>query len=199
MGRKYGKYQKKPRKIPLVSWILLAVVVISLSTGTVMAWLSITGGSVENVFDPAASVDPSISETFDKEVKSNVAVSVGDTGYAVYVRAAIVVTWKAEEDGSVLGDSPVLNEDYTLLLNETDWFLKDGFYYHKAAVNSGGTTANLITSCQLKSSVIPPSGYALNVEIIAQTIQALGTTDEGNSPAVAEAWGVTVTGGNLSS
>lgn len=207
MARKNGKFQKK-RRIPLISWILLAVVILSLSAGSVVAWLSIPGGQVENSFTPDDNLNPTITETFKEnndKLKQNVAVRVGDTGYAVYVRAAIVVNWKNAEDGNVLGQAPVLDEDYTLTLNETDWFYKDGFYYHKAMVNTGGTTANLITSCQLKEGITPPVDttvtpnvkYDLNVEIIAQTIQALGTTDTGDTPAVKDAWGVTVTNKQL--
>lgn len=207
MARKNGKFQKK-RRIPLISWILLAVVIFSLSAGSVVAWLSITGGQVENSFAPDDNLNPTITETFkenDYKLKQNVAVSVGDTGYAVYVRAAIVVNWKNAEDGNVLGQAPVPDEDYTLTLNETDWFYKDGFYYHKAMVNTGDTTAPLITSCKLKEGITPPVDttvtpnvkYDLNVEIIAQTIQALGTTDAGNTPAVTDAWGATVTNKQL--
>lgn len=197
MGRKNGKYQKKPKGISLITMVLIAILIISLSAGSVVAWLSITGGQVENSFAPDEDPVPTITETFDDKVKSNVAVDVGDTGYAVYVRAAIVVNWKNAEDGNVLGQKPVLNEDYILTLNETDWFYKAGFYYHKAMVNTGGTTENLITSCQLKDGITPPQGYDLNVEIIAQTIQALGTTDARDTPAVTEAWGVTVTNKEL--
>lgn len=197
MGRKNGKYQKKPKGLPLITMVLIAILIISLSAGSVVAWLSITGGQVENSFAPDAGPSPSIAEDFNNEVKSNVKVSVGDPGYAVYVRAAIVVNWKKAEDGNVLGQAPVLNEDYILTLNETDWFFEDGFYYHKAMVNTGGSTANLITTCQLKDGVTPPQGYDLNVEIIAQTIQALGTTDTGDTPAVTDAWKVAVTNKEL--
>lgn len=205
MGRKNGKYQKKPKGISLITMVLIAILIISLSAGSVVAWLSITGGQVENSFAPDEDPVPTITETFDDKVKSNVAVDVGDTGYAVYVRAAIVVNWKNAENGNVLGQKPVLNDDYILTLNKTDWFYKDGFYYHKDMVNTGGSTANLITSCQLKEGITPPVDttvtpnvkYDLNVEIIAQTIQALGTTDAGDTPAVKDAWGVTVTNKEL--
>ena len=198
MGRKNGKYQKRPKGISLITMVLIAILIISLSAGSVVAWLSITDGQVENSFVPDEDPVPTITETFDDDkVKSNVAVDVGDTGYAVYVRAAIVVNWKNAEDGNVLGQKPVLNDDYILTLNETDWFYEDGFYYHKAMVNTGGSTTNLITTCQLKDGITPPQGYDLNVEIIAQTIQALGTTDTGDTPAVTDAWKVTVTNKEL--
>jgi hypothetical protein len=83
----------------------------------------------------------------------------------------------------------------------------DGFFYYsspvlKKAVDSGdnGTaitvraTLPLIASCHLnvenRDAVEQPEGYVLNVEIVAQTIQAIGSTDADNVLAVVDAWGV---------
>lgn len=192
MARKSGKYQKRSKGIPFFGWILLAVLILSLSAGSVVAWLSLSGDHVSNSLTRDADQNPVISEDFKNNIKKNVCVSVGDTGHAVYVRATILVNWKNERDGNVLAYAPVLGTDYTLDMNETDWFLKDGFYYHRALVNSQGSTETLINACQLKNGVIPPADYELNVEIIAQTIQALGTTDMENKPAAEAAWGITV-------
>ena len=183
---------KRKRILPVFLTVLLIAAV---TVATVYAYLKTSTPAVTNSF--AADVDPdiTITESFEDNVKSDVAVQVGDTGYSVYVRAAIVVTWKNAENGDVLATKPVAGVDYTIALNDSDWFEKDGFYYHKAAVPSEGTTANLIISC------IPivgqtPKDYALNVEIIAQAIQAKGTTDitddTSELPAVNDAWGVYV-------
>ena len=165
-----------------------------------LAYLSVTSGPVDNAFTPATDTDPSISETFtDKKIKENVSINVGDPGYAVYVRAAIVVTWKAEGEGSedVLADKPVLGTDYNLELCDLGWFEKGGFYYHTDSVISGGSTSVLIKSAeQIKDA--PEDGYVLSIEIISQTIQALGSTDVVDDPyadgipAVSAAWGVSV-------
>ena len=70
-----------------------------------------------------------------------------------------------------------------------DWFEKGGFFYYRSRISSGSTSP-LIDECrQLKAA---PDGYALHVQIISQTVQALGTTDSGNVPAVTDAWGVSV-------
>lgn len=203
--RYHGKYKAKGRKLPLLSWLLLLTAVISLFTGTVAAYLSAKTDAVTNVFSAEDGANPSISETFDKKEKKNAAVNVGKTDYAVYVRAAVVVTWK-DEDGRddegnalepvpVLGTMPVKGTDYEITYNETDWFQKDGFWYCKTAVGSGGSTPVLIESCSPRKAA-PADGYALNVEILAQTIQALGTTDgQEERPAVTDAWGVTVDAG----
>lgn len=194
---------KRKRILP----VLLAVTfVLAVTVATVYAYLSASTNTVSNSF--SADVDPvlSITETFKDNVKSNVAVQVekaGETTYTVYVRAAIVVTWK-DASGNVLATKPVEgdDEDYTIDLNIEDgegepepWFLHtDGYYYCKSPVQSGNATPVLITTCAPVEGKTP-EGYGLNVEIIAQAVQAKGTTDVGGTPAVTDAWGVTV-GGN---
>ena len=54
----------------------------------------------------------------------------------------------------------------------------------------------LITECAPVDGKTPV-GYGLNVEIITQTVQALGTTDSDGTPAVADAWGVTLVDGKI--
>ena len=192
--------RKFHKKIPLASWLLILVALGSLGTGTVAAYLSYATKPVTNTFQVAQSVLPDVKETFDKTVKTNVSVNVGDTsfnndaGYSVYVRAAVVATWK-DPDGNVLGKVPVKGTDYTIVYPDSynsNWFEHGGFYYHKAPVGSKGSTKILISSCKLEDGVTAPAGYSLNVEILTQTIQALGETDADNTPAVTDAWGVTV-------
>lgn len=196
MRRYKGKYSA-PKRLPWASWLLILLAVLSLSTGTVIAYLAASSNPVENTFIPETQINPQISETFNNKVKSNVAVNVGDPGYAVYVRAAIVATWKKTEtvDGVtkeyVHSKTPVLGTDYSLDLNlgtNSNWTQKDdGYYYYSQPVISGNTDV-LIESCQpLKEA--PEEDYTLSVEIIAQTIQALGTTDDGSKSALQDAWG----------
>ncbi|MBQ8325240.1 MAG: hypothetical protein IJX82_08840 [Clostridia bacterium] len=182
---------KRKRILP----VLLAVTfVLAVTVATVYAYLSASTNTVSNSF--SADVDPvlSITETFKDNVKSNVAVQVekaGETTYTVYVRAAIVVTWK-DASGNVLATKPVSPTDYTITLNDTNWFLHtDGYYYCKSPVKSGKATPVLIYSCAPVEGKTP-EGYGLNVEIIAQAVQAKGTTDDDGTPAVTDAWGVTV-------
>lgn len=192
-----GKYQKKANRIPLLSWVLICAVLLGTVTGGVVAYLSAATAPVSNSFEVDTDQDPAILETMENNVKSNVAVSISaDQGYAVYVRAAIVATWRraGAKTETVLPQNPVAGTDYEISLNLADWFVEDGFYYHKVAVNPGDKTSVLINSCQPK---VTRDGYVLNVEIMAQTIQALGTTDDGVTPAVTDAWGVQVEKGQL--
>lgn len=179
---------KRKRILPV---FLAVLFVIAVTVATVYAYLKTSTPAVENSFGAAQDPEATITESFDPNTeKKNVAVKVGDTGYSVYVRAAIVVTWK-DASGNVLATKPVAGTDYTISLNDSEWFEKDGFYYHKAAVESGDSTAVLINSCA-PSDGKTPAGYGLNVEIVAQTIQAAGKADAGDIPAVTKAWKVKV-------
>ena len=194
MRRYKGKYSA-PKRLPLASWLLILLAVLSLSTGTVIAYLAAASNPVVNTFTPETQVNPVVSETIENNVKSNVAVNVGNPGYAVYVRAAIIATWKktvTNDDGTtteyVHSIAPIPDTDYYLDLNlGANWTQKDGYYYYSQPVISGNTDV-LIKSCKpLKDA--PEEDYTLSVEIIAQTIQALGTTDDGSKSAVQDAWG----------
>lgn len=177
-----------------ISLVIVLIFTICCAIG-VLAYLNVNSGPVSNAFTPASDTDPTVDEVFDEETKSNVKVDVGDPGYAVFVRAAIIVTWK-NSAGNVLANNPVVGVDYSMDLNTADWFEKDGFYYHVSPVNSGNTSTLIETAKPLKNA--PESDYYLSVEIISQTIQALGTTDIGNIPAVTDAWGINVVDGELS-
>lgn len=191
--------KRRNRKLRNVTLVLAALLVIlAITAGGVFAYLRTVSDPVENDFVLAPEKDPLIEESVNDPltVKKNVKVDVGETGYAVYVRAAIVITWK-DSDGNVLGQPPVEGTDYEITLNTVDWFEHDdGFYYYKAPVDSGEETESLIEIVQ--PIVTAPDGYGLNVEIIAQTIQAAGKTDgESPIPAVTDAWGVVIDDGEL--
>lgn len=187
MARYCGKFSKK-RPLPLASWLLILLSVLSLSTGTVVAYLAASTTPVTNTFVAETQVNPQIQETMQGTVKSDVKVQVPDTGYSVYVRAAIVITWK-DQDGNVLPQAPAQG-DYSLTLG-SGWQKSDGYYYYQSPVKSGGVTTNLIDSCTVLTAA-PVDGYTLSVDIITQTIQALGTTDSENIPAVQDAWKVSI-------
>lgn len=181
-----GKYQKK-RKIAVLPWVLLSLALLSLTFGGTVAYLSASTPPVANKFTAATSGSPIIEETFENNVKSNVSVNVGNPGYAVYVRAAVVVTWQ-DSSGNVYWKAPVEDTDYAVTMNETDWFLNGDFWYYRYPITEGNTK-NLITTCTPLTAA-PAEGYTLSVEIIAQTVQAVGGTDDGDIPAVKNAWGI---------
>lgn len=172
--------------------ILLFVILVlaAIITTYVVANYVRNSDDVNNTFEPAVSVNPVITEDFDDYEKKDVSFNPGDTGYPVYVRATIVVTWK-DQSGNVYFSVPEKGVDYTLDLNlgGSGWVegTGDGFYYYTYAVESNADTPVLIESSeQLKPA--PESGYTLSVEIIVQTVQAVGKTDDDNTDAWKDAW-----------
>ena len=191
---------------------------------------------ITNTFDPSVSVTPVVKETFQNGVRSDVYFEVGKTEYPVYVRAAIIINWKqddnesvptgshkgdvfyskpvegvliSETDSSVDNSQDKYSGDYLMELNlvedngQPGWVFDatDGFYYYVnyvdsdielQYVDSNGVTANLIDSFRQINEDTAPDGFVLSVEIIVQTVQALGDTD-GNPttapiPAYKDAW-----------
>lgn len=166
--------------------IIVGIFIVVTATTVGASYLK-NSGELKNTFKPADSVVPEIIETFEDSVKKDVYFKVGITDYPVYVRAAIVITWQ-NEAGVVYFSDPINNSDYTIDLNLTEWDLRsDGFYYFKNAVKSGGKTSNLINLCK-QISAAPVDGYTLSVEIIVQTVQAVGSTDGENGAPETDAW-----------
>lgn len=161
--------------------LLAALVVIAMGVvGGTVAYLVTNTTPVVNTFEPGY-VTCIINEDFKDgdTVKKNVTVT--NTGNVdAYIRAAIIVTWKNGND--IAATVPAKGTDYTLVLNEDDWVEHDGYYYYKngSVAPNGGTTTNLIKSCEVIGS---NGGYTLSVEILADAIQS--SPDE----AVKQAWG----------
>lgn len=114
---------------------------------------------------------------------------VGDIGYTVYVRAAVIANWKTE-DGSIYGKNAEEGTDYTFTAGE-DWFkADDGYYYYSNPVESGGETSALITDFSAITEA--PNGCSLSVDISAEIIQESGSTDDDDTPTVTAVWGCTI-------
>lgn len=172
----------------LVGGILLAGV-----AGT-LAWLSATGVLV-NQFG-IGSVTPSVQETLDGNVKSN--VKAKNTGTApAYIRAAVDIYWQ-DGSGARLWDEPQAGTDYkvewsvadTLGANSPSIWVKasDGFYYWTSPVAPGEETGMLIKSVtELKAT----EGRNLVVDVSNQAVQSVP------DDAVREAWNCTVQDGVL--
>lgn len=164
-------------KRKLLAIALTAVLVLSLFVGGTVAYLAKeSDNTVSNRFLPAQPPAPAVVLR-----ESGYCVDVGDPGYAVYVRAAVVPK-------QVAGDSVVaVSPDVFTITPGDNWFLhSDGFYYYSLPVTSG------LTSAVYKSvSASGSQDGTLEVDIAAQVIQAVGTTDEPNvMTAVLSAWGV---------
>lgn len=188
-----GNYSSKKRKTknrkPLVLLASVAVLVCTMVGGT-LAWLTTTTSQVTNTFTPA-HVTCAVDESFSAARKSD--VSIKNTGdIDAYIRAKIVVSWQ-DKDGNLYSQTPVLGTDYELNLSNAWTRGTDGFYYYKDAVAPSQNTNPLILSAKVLAR---PQGmpaefdnFNLAIEIIAEAIQAAGTTGGANPvPAVKDAW-----------
>lgn len=171
---KYSKRRANRRKATvLLSSLALLIVLL---VGTTTAFLIASDGPLINIFNSSRVTCQVNEKSFDGTTKTNVTISnTGDT--EAYIRAAIVVTWKDAENGNVYGSKPVAGKDYTIVMNENDWFLgNDGFWYYKAPVapkdQTESVTTALITSCMVIQENTP-AGYGLNVEILGSAIQSV--------------------------
>ncbi|MCH5316004.1 MAG: hypothetical protein J1E81_08820 [Eubacterium sp.] len=183
------KQKSKHIKTLMVAIVVLVTII---ATAVLAAYLK-NSIVIPNSFSPADSTKPIITEKFENNVKEDVFFKVGNPGYPVYVRAKIVVTWQ-DKNGNVYYLKPQAGIDYDIDLNLTDWKLikenendEEGFYYYNSRVESNGETTNLINICKPKADA-PADGYSLSVEIIVQTIQAIGTTDADTYEDGTPAW-----------
>lgn len=182
-----GKSKKKGNKVTCLYALSIVLLLLSICTTGAFAYLKLSTDTTDNSFNSAKSVNPQIIETFDvdKNIKKNVKVNVKDTGYSVYVRATVVVTWQ-DSNGNVYVKPPKEGEDYSIDYGD-QWKKRSDYWYYKSVVESGKETDYLITECKpLKEA--PVEGYTLNVKIMTQTIQSAGSTDDGNGMAEDNAW-----------
>ena len=182
-----GKHARK-RQQRFNKSIILSVVLVSIlaaAAGSTLAFLVTRTDSVKNTFNYSNVACMVKEEAFTNGIsveKSNVRVlNTGDT--ESYIRAAIIVTWK-DSVGNVYAMEPQKDKDYTITINDSDWFEKDGFYYYTKLVSPQEETGILIENCSINGSGL--EGYGLSVEILASAIQSKPTK------AVENSWSVKV-------
>ena len=159
----------KNRRRYLTIVLVLAALLLTMAVGGVSAFLSMSS-STSNTFSDADQPTVTVSGT---------SVTVDPKGYGVYLRVAIDAAWV--ENGMISTEEPT---EYTI---SDKWKEIDGFYYYTEVIS--GTTPTTVTP--VTYTAITKDGYTLTVNVAAQIIQAAGTTDGENIPAVQDAWGVT--------
>ena len=112
-------------------------------------------------------------------------VTVKNTGdIPALIRAKVVVNW-IDGNGDIVAN-PVGHS--ATISYGSNWTQLNGYYYYNGIVAKGGSTENLVTSAKAESG----DQYTLQVEIIAEAIQATGfvdPTDANSETAVHNAWG----------
>lgn len=194
------KQLRRPKR--LATLLVSLLLVLGVAVGGTVAFLSTRTDSKENTFTPS-EVTCAVTETFNNNVKSNVAVkNTGDT--TAFIRAAINVTWMKDAEAgteyvaanqTVSAKIPVEGTDYSIkLADNTNWIQgADGYYYYKLPVDPQDSTEVLIEECKLQNNASVPDGYHLSVEIVASAIQSAPDS------VVQSMWHVTVENGIITS
>lgn len=171
-------------KNPLIG-LLICLALVSGIVGGVYSYMFARTEDAANELTPAM-VSCTVDETFKDNKKSS--ITVQNTGKVdAYLRVRLVTYW-VNDAGEI-----VAKPSMDLTVDVADGWLADkdnDTYYYKSPVKAGAETPNLLAApLELKKS---SDGYNQVIEVFAEAIQAKGTTDVGNVPAVTDAWGVTV-------
>jgi len=186
MRRLLGRLFRNSRMATItVSVVLL----LALTIGGTIAWLSTKAGPLVNPFTPSKVTCEVTEEDFNDEtgIKTNVNVkNTGDT--EAYIRVKLV-TYRTNDAGQHIGGTAALP---TFTPGE-NWVAYGGFYYYTQPVAAGASPASaLISSITLVSSYDDADGGRQAIDIVAEAIQSKPAT------AVGEAWGVSITPGIVS-
>jgi len=185
---------KMMNKRKIILLLMAVTLLLAATVGGTIAYLHTSTGTVKNTFEPS-SVVPVIAETFTNNVKTD--VWLWNSGSVdAYLRATVVVNWK--NGYNVIPAKAGV--DYTIAFNTgggSKWTEADGIYYYadkispsaEAPAQAGYTdgtkvysTAVLVSECKPVGNP-PADGYKLNVEILAQAIQAEGMDASGAQDA----------------
>lgn len=171
-------------KRSLVLVVSVLALVLAVAGGT-LAWLVANSGPVTNTFTPA-QVSCEVEETFENNVKSNVNVK-NTSNIDAYLRVKLV-TYRVNKDGERIGGTAEI-PGFTLGEN---WVKYGDFYYYTLPVAPNATPAYpLIDTITLAGSYDDADGGKQVIEVMAEAIQSVP------AKAVGEAWGVTITPGNV--
>lgn len=159
----------------LVTVLIPSVLLLSACIGTVYAYLSASAVGPTDSFQIADSKNPEVSVSVTQDVTqeqptqsiATASVTVPSAGYEVYVRAIVVVNWV--NNGQICATPNGASYKVT---TAAGWELRNGFYYYKQAVD------HLNDNDSFKVTYNNIDGYDVQVQVICQTIQAVGTTDE---------------------
>lgn len=176
---KHAGSQKSKAARKGITVSIALILIICLAVGGTVAFLIDITPAITNIFNPA-NVEIKVDETFENNEKSRIQVeNTGDT--TAYIRVNLV-TYMQDEDGNPTAEqAPEIEFD----LNDA-WVKIGDYYYHKAPVDAGQNTTDLLadgSSIELEENQV--------VYVLAEGIQSVPTK------AVTEAWGVTVEDGMI--
>lgn len=168
------------------SLMVSLALVLALGLGATLAYIATATDPVPNSFEPR-KVEVSISENFNRKVKSDVTFS-NEVDIPVFVRATLAVWW-TDAEGTIVSQPEGCSWSGGEVL--AGWTkIGDIFYYNKALSPKGqsGDTTTIMLSA-IEAQIPNESGHELNVDVLYEAIQAEPST------AVQDAWGVSISNG----
>lgn len=142
--------------------LVALVLILCVTIGGTIAWITDQTGEVVNTFTPA-KVETTITETVTNNQKDDIKVK-NDGDIPAYVRVAVVANWVDSKNNVVPGA-------FTLPAPAEGWELaNDGFYYYTKPVPAGQSTTELFQNAIVEAG--GPDGARLQVTILAEAIQS---------------------------
>lgn len=186
-ARHAGKRTSKRPTGRLAAMALATVLLLALTIGGTVAWLTSKTNDITNTFTPS-KVMCAVSEFFDEDtgVKSNVNVTnVGDTDAFIRVK---LVTYRTNAEGKHIGGVAEVPK-----FTPGDGWVKYGdyYYYTKPVAPNAQPEKDLIGRIQLASSYPDADGGYQAMDVMAEAIQSQP------AQAVGEAWGVSISQGRV--
>ena len=174
-----GKRTSKRPTGRLAAMALATVLLLALTIGGTVAWLTSKTSDITNTFTPS-KVTCAVSEVFyeDTGVKSNVNVTnVGDTDAFIRVK---LVTYRTNAEGKHIGGVAEVPK-----FTPGDGWVKYGdyYYYTKPVAPNAQPEKALIDNIQLTSGYTDADGGYQAMDVMAEAIQSQPKV------AVKDAWG----------
>ena len=174
------------RKVKISAAVVLTfAILLTVGFGAVYAYLSAADSST-NTFAPAVVPRPEVEVSTIENTQTQKRTATGSLevqadNCPLYVRVAVVINW-INTKGEVCSSPVGATCDISI---PDGWAQEDAFYYYTYVVEAGeGFTAEFVVEYS------SPDEYEVQVKIISQTIQAIGSV--GDTSAVKDAWGVDI-------
>ena len=173
----------------LTRLLLGIVIVLMVITSGAYAYMFKATDIKENKFTPSV-LECKVSEVFQNNQKTSIKVmNTSKSNIDAYLRVRFVSYWvkKNGSDYEIVGKPSIMPS----IEMEPGWIksANSDTYYYTVPVSPGKYTGELVKEGTL-IQLVEDGDYLQVVEVFADAIQALGTTDVGDIPAVVDAWGV---------
>lgn len=165
--------------------LVCVALLLTCAVGSTVAYLVDKTDSITNTFTPA-KVDITVTDKVENNTKSDVQIKNNST-IDVYIRVAVVAYWK-DASGNIVAP---WNDYEDLPIDTAKWESTGGYYYYTEKVAANATVKLFTENGSYKAPDAPVEGAHLEMQILAQAIQADGMDATSAQEAFAKAKGGT--------